>query len=139
MPMRRGCDRDPSVEAGSMREHPSIRARQAATQPGEWVSVALFGALCAQAGGARQDCVEAVLGTMEKAGKFREARGELLGRGCAERYVTQFSPGARGFPIEVEMSVANGENFSCVGSFADQVEHRRAADRQGRTKRKSHH
>src|ERR1700722_10419817 len=49
MPMRRGCEGVPGVEAGSMRQHSSIQARPAATEANAWVSVAVLLAFCVYA------------------------------------------------------------------------------------------
>src|SRR5579871_1131468 len=111
MPMRRWCDWVRLGEAGSMRQHPSIQVRPAATEAANEISRQILRALCAQAGRAGKDSVEAILRAMEEAGEFRESRGELLRRRGAERHVAEFSAGTRRLAVKMEVRVANRQDF----------------------------
>ena len=51
--------------------------------------------------------------------------------------MAEFSAGAGRFSVEMEMGVAHGKDFGGVGRFADQVEHRRAADWERRAEREA--
>ena len=63
--------------------------------------------------------VEAEVGAVEESGEFGEAEGETLGGGSAEGDVAQFTAGAWGLSVEMEVSVGDGEDFGGFGEFAD--------------------
>jgi len=63
--------------------------------------------------------VEAEVGAVKESGEFGEAEGETLGGGSAEGDVAQFTTGAWGFAVEMEVSVGDGEDFGGFGEFAD--------------------
>src|SRR5712664_1353423 len=77
----------------------------------------------AEGGGGGEGGVEAEVGAVEEGGEFGEAKGEAFGGCGAEGDVAEFAAGARGFAIEVEVGVGNGEDFSGIGEVADEVEH----------------
>ena len=51
--------------------------------------------------------------------------------GGAEGEVAEFSAGAGGFAVEVEVGVGDHEDFGGVGRVADEVEHGGGADGEG--------
>ena len=85
--------------------------------------------LGAEGGTSGQGGVEAEVGAMEEGGEFGEAESEAFGRGGAEGDVAQFAAGARGFSVEMEVRVGDGEDFRRIGEFADEIEHRAVAGR----------
>ena len=55
---------------------------------------------------------------MEEGGEFGEAEGEAFGGGGAEGEVAELAARARGFSVEVEVGVRDGEDFGGVGEVA---------------------
>ena len=51
--------------------------------------------------------------------------------------MAEFAAGARGFAVEMEMSVGDGEDFGGVGEVANQIEHGAVAGRAGRAEREA--
>ena len=58
-----------------------------------------------------KDGVEAEVRLVEEGGKLREAKGEPFGRGGAEGDVAQLSARTRGFAVEMEVRIGNGEDL----------------------------
>jgi len=58
-----------------------------------------------------EDGIEAEVGLVEEGGKLREAESEAFGRGGAEGDVTQLSARTRGFAVEMEVRIGNGEDL----------------------------
>ena len=56
---------------------------------------------------------------VEEGGEFGEAEGEAFGGSGAEGDVAEFAAGARGFAVEMEVGVGDGEDFGGFGEFAD--------------------
>ena len=63
--------------------------------------------------------VEAEVGAVEEGGEFGEPEGEAFGGSGSKGDVAEFAAGARGFAVEMEMSVGDGEDFGGFGEFAD--------------------
>ena len=76
--------------------------------------------------------VEAELWAMEEGGEFGEAKGQALWRSGPERDVTQLPAGTRGFSIQVQVRVGDGQDFGRFAKVANQIEHRAVACRSGR-------
>jgi len=77
----------------------------------------------AEGGGGGEGSVEAEVGAVEEGGEFGKAEGEAFRGGGAEGDVAQFAAGARGFAVEVEVGVGDGEDFRRIGEVADEIEH----------------
>jgi len=74
---------------------------------------------------------------VEEGGEFGEPKGEAFGGSGAEGDVAELAGGARGFAVEVEVGVRNGEDFSGFGEVADEVEHGAVAGRSRGTEREA--
>src|SRR5260370_28663538 len=77
----------------------------------------------AEGGGGGEGGVEAEVGAVEEGGELGEAEGEALGGGGAKGEVAEFAAGARGFAVEMEVGVGDGEDFGGFGEVADEIEH----------------
>ena len=60
---------------------------------------------------------------VEEGGEFGEAEGEAFGGSGAEGDVAEFAAGARGFAVEMEVGVGDGEDLRGFGEFPDEIEH----------------
>src|SRR6266481_153820 len=82
---------------------------------------------CEESGGAGgvmgEGSVEAEVGAVEEGGEFGEAKGKAFGGGGAEGDVAEFAAGARGFAVEMEVGVGDGEDLGRFGEVADEIEH----------------
>ena len=58
-----------------------------------------------------EDGIEAEGRLVEEGGKLREAKGEAFWRGGAEGDVAQLSARTRGFAVEMEVRIGNGEDL----------------------------
>jgi hypothetical protein len=56
---------------------------------------------------------------VEEGREFGEAEGEAFGGGGAEGEVADLATGARGFSVEVEVGVGDGEDLGGFGEVAD--------------------
>ena len=63
--------------------------------------------------------VKAEVGAVEEGGEFGEAESEAFRGGGAEGDVAEFATDARGFAVEMEVGVGDGEDFGGFGEFAD--------------------
>lgn len=67
--------------------------------------------------------VEAEVGAVKEGGEFGESEREAFRRGGAEGNVAEFAARARGFAVEVEVSVGDREDFGGIGEVANEIEH----------------
>ena len=67
--------------------------------------------------------VEAEVGAVEEGGESGEAESEAFGRSSTESNVAEFAAGTRGFSVEMEVGVGDGENVGGIGEVADEIEH----------------
>src|SRR6266478_4208235 len=67
--------------------------------------------------------VEAEIGAVEEGGEFGEAEREAFGGSGTEGNVAQLAARTRGFSVEVQMCVGDGQDFGGFGKVADKIEH----------------
>jgi hypothetical protein len=77
----------------------------------------------AKGSGGGENGIEAEVGAMEEGREFRKAEGEAFGGGGAEGDVPEFTAGAGGFSVKMEVGVGDSEDLRGFGEFPDEIEH----------------
>src|SRR5260370_22699555 len=104
-----------------------------------WFSLSVCSGSSADGGGGGEGGVEAEVGAVEEGGEFGEAECKAFRGGGAESDVAEFAAGARGFAVEVEVGVGDGEDFGGFGEVSDQIQHGAVAGWSRGAERKAEH